>query len=199
MKAYNDNNTYKLPTKTVRTYYKYQYNDWTQPTLTANGSMGGSSFAVICDNAESSYPIYKAFDDNASTFSSINIGQPCEIIIYNPNPLRITNFEITNRMEHNLAITGYTIYGSTNNSNWVEIVSGTNKLTSSGAVWNIDMSENQTAYKYYKIAVTSATTDGGNFQVAEINITAQEQIAVKASESDYDTYEDKLIYYGIGD
>lgn len=199
MKAYKDNNTYKLLTKTFRTYYKYQYNDWTQPKLTANGNMGGSSFAVICDNAESSYPIYKIFDSDISTFSSIELTQPCEIVIYNQNPLIITNFEITNRSEHNLAITGYTIYGSTNNSNWVEIVSGTNELTSSGVVWNIEMPENPTAYKYYKIAVTSANTNDGNFQVAEIAITAQEQIAVKASESDYDTYEDKIIYYGIGD
>ena len=199
MKVYKDNNTYKLPTKTVRTYYKYQYNDWTQPILTANGSMGGSSFAVICDNAESSYPIYKIFDSDISTFSSIELTQPCEIVIYNQNPLIITNFEITNRTGYKLAITGYTIYGLKDNSNWVEIVSGINELTSGGSVWNIDMSANSTAYKYYKIAVTSATTDGGNFQIAEIAITAQEQIAVKASESDYDTYEDKLIYYGIGD
>lgn len=199
MKAYKDNNIYKLPTKTVRTYYKYQYNDWSQPKLTADGVIGGNSFAVTCDNTESSYPIYKAFDGDISTFSSIELTQPCEIIIYNQNPLIITNFEITNRTGYKLAITGYTIYGLKDNSNWVEIVSGTNELTSGGAVWNIDMSENQTAYKYYKIAVTSANTSGGDFQVAEIAITAKEQIAVKASESDYDTYEDKLIYYGIGD
>ncbi len=171
----------------IKKYYKYEYEDWTQPILTANGAMGGNSFAVACDIAESSYPAYKAFNGSASDFCSLSLGN---IDIYNPTKLNVTQIAIANRSDGDNSITGYTIYGSNDYSSWTSILTGTNDVISSGSNWNIDLSSNSNSYKFYRLAVTSANLSKEHLQVAEIALKAQEEKIVEVTaDDDYDYYE----------
>lgn len=91
--------TYKLPVQNVTKYYKYTYTPFTQPTLTSNGTIGGSSFAVNAvyagyNRGASSSQAYEAFRPNTG-----NIWFYCDewkssvaIQMYFPQPMNITNF-----------------------------------------------------------------------------------------------------------
>lgn len=169
------------------------YQDWQQPILTANGTLGGDEFAVYCDKASSSYPIYKAFDGSSSNFT--DIAHPdSNVVIYNPKPLKVTTIKIANRSDVEVtAVTGYTIYGSNDNSSWEELVSGTNDITSKGSVWDIDLSSNTKGFKYYKIDITSAYISTGTYQIAEITLIAQKLKAIGGTIEDADYHTDKVI------
>lgn len=82
-------------------YYKYVYNEWTQPTLTSNGNFGGDSMATSISYGshvyDGGYNAYLAFSPNTSimwvyadewqTWGAIDF--------YLPKPTRITNIQIT--------------------------------------------------------------------------------------------------------
>lgn len=87
-------------TDTTREYYKYQDVDWTQPTLTSNGTMGGSSMAVSI--------VWNGYNYNYGTPYTIfvpNNGQAgfyCDewkssmyVNIYIPVPLKLTSISFS--------------------------------------------------------------------------------------------------------
>ena len=164
-------------------YWKYEYQDWTQPVLTANGTMGGSSFAVRGENV-SSYPAYYAYDGNASTFLQLYSNSVNETFFYNSNPLKISKIDFVYYSD--TWITSGEVYGCNDDKNYVLLTSFSHS-TNSGSV---DVN-NEVGYKYFKIKVISANGgDGrGNKLIADIysiNITAQEQYTVPATKNDYD-------------
>lgn len=136
-----------------KTYGVAPETTFSQPVLSANGTLGGSSFAVIASSDFSvSYLEYMACDSTTST-SWLGSGKTSEyFIFYNPNALKVSNLNIRNRADYSYAITSYTILGSNNNSNWVTLTSGTNTNTAANGVWDIAIpSGNRDFYKYYKI------------------------------------------------
>lgn len=193
MKAYKDNNTYKLPTKTVRTYYKHV--DWTQPVLTASNTLGGDSFACSQSNLYDKEYGYLAFDSSTST-QWTNNGNTGSLTFYNPKPLNVTKLTVMNctNSTYTRPISSGKLLGSNDNSSWQNIITFTNSNTTAGSTWDIDLSSNTKCYKYYKLDVVG---DGSYARIAELTITAQQ--VIKSTKLDHDFYEDKLIYYGIGD
>lgn len=155
--------------------------NFTQPTLSANGTLGGDSFAVYASNNHENYPIWQAFDGNSSTNwltdSALSSQFPVSVILYNPVAIKVTNIALTNRTSYATYATAGNVYGSNDNSTYTLISSFTNtSATTAGATWNIDLSSNSEHYKYYKIEFTSATfSNSGNFGLAEVNITATYQ------------------------
>ena len=178
-----------------RTYYKYEYRDFVQPILTANGTLGGKSFAVAVDSRYDDYSAYKALDGNTSTSWQSNgtTSAGTYFKMYNPNPLNITKIVWSGTPKYG-TITAGIVYGSNDDIDYVELATFSGGTTSGGTM---DLSNNTNYYKYYKITPTTWTDNSGTYTNgwAELTITAQEQIAVESTSSDYNYYTDRLLSY----
>jgi hypothetical protein len=127
---------------------------WVQPVLTANGVLGGNTFAVSANGEASNTPAYKMFDNDNSTYWYGATNGKGYVTLYNPTPLNIVNLKITNSqwVEDNIA-TGE-ILVSNNGTDWAKILTFTGN-TASNATWEIDLNTNGGFYKYYKINILS--------------------------------------------
>lgn len=160
--------------------------NFVQPILTANGTLGGSDFAVASSYYRD-YPQYHSgeayylFDDAQYTNLSFNGGTfPCSVTIYNPNPLNITQLVLrswTQGTRNDQWKNGY-VYGSNDNSTWTELTSYTNNNGSLGYLFTIDLSSNTNYYTYYKITVTSSNNQT---MCENIAITATEQVTISSA------------------
>lgn len=181
--------------KIVRKYYKTVpavTQTFVQPTLTANGTMGGDSFACSA-NAEtpaSNAPMvaaYRVFDNDDTTYwrSGTSTGW---IAFYNPNRLKVQ--KINWLPFHSYPKTG-TVQGSNDGSSWEDLCSFT---ASSLSAFDINVNS-QNYYKYHRINITSVNKDV--IHAYELKITATEmtspehEIEVGASD-EYDRYEDVI-------
>ena len=158
---------------------------WTQPALSANGTMGGNSFAVSSNRTQySACDVYGAFDgstvDDNKLFHTEQGVTTGYIDIYNPIPLNITNFTIWNQGNANRASSAGVIYGSDNGSDWIQITTYTNSVQTASGTWDIDLSSNTKYYKYYRIESASGGSDS-YWTIKEIKITATQQLGVKHS------------------
>lgn len=159
---------------------------WSQPTLSANGTIGGSSMAVASSRQPytSNTDVWKAFDGDASTASSSwypagtgSSGIPIILTIYIPTAIRITNFMFTNGSNSNTAPNALTIYGSDNNSSYTQLKTYTNTNQTASSTWNVSLSGyNNGYYKYYQIKFTqwNGASVGGR-RIKEIDITAKKR------------------------
>ena len=161
---------------------KVRGKSWTQPILSANGTMGGSSFAVEANSEYSStYAAWKAFDgikNSNSNYWHASAADPVPgwLTFYNPEKLNVTNIALTNYTYSGLGVpTSGTIYGSDDNSTWTELKTWTNSNVTAGATWNIDLSSNTSFYKYHKIYMAT-DNDNDRLTLAEVEITATEYI-----------------------
>lgn len=127
--------------------------EFTQPTLSANGTMGGSSFAVTADNeTNGNNPAYLVFDNNSDTYwRGANV--PGYIEFYNPAPINVT--ALTWGFFYSYPTSG-NVQGSNDYSDWTTITEFTNDSDSD---FTIDMSENTNSYKYYRINVLAVNMD----------------------------------------
>ena len=167
-------------------YYKYVYQDWTQPVLTENGVLGGDSFACDQSTVRGNYYAYQAFDNMGSTtmWHSTN-SIPAWISWYNPTPLKITNVNVTNRSSDGSYPKAYQLQYSDDNSTWTTTVSG-NGTGGDSVSWDIPVTLD-TYHKYWRLYVISASgSNSGYVSIGEIVITAQERLTVVGTESDYD-------------
>ena len=188
-----DNNKLYNLVKRHRKYYKYDERVFEQPVLTANGTLGGDSFAVASNVVQySGHDVFKLFNnDTAYGFHSLQGTVTGYIDLYDPNPLKITNILVNNQNaggSANRASTAGTIYGSNNGSDWELITSYTNTVQGINAQWNIDLSSNNKYYKYYRLESTACGT-GGYWTIGEITLTAQEKVAVEINVGGEDVWE----------
>lgn len=136
---------------------------FTQPTLSADGTLGGSNFAVYASTSQATTPAWQGSDNNSSTDWSVgDIASGYFYTWYNPNALKLSAINITNRSAGTYAITGYTVYGSSDNTNWTTLKSGTNSTTATGASWSITL-PNTDFYKYTKLYVSASNTNYAGF------------------------------------
>lgn len=126
---------------------------FSQPTLSANGTMGGSSFAVTADHeTNGNNPAYYVFDGNDSTYwRGGNV--PGYIEFYNPAPIKVT--ALTWGFFYSYPTSG-NVQGSNNHSDWTTITEFTNDTDSD---FTISMSGNTNSYKYYRINVSAVNMD----------------------------------------
>lgn len=141
---------------------------FSQPTLSADGTLGGSSFAVYLSNIWASEYAYHAFDNNSSTIMATTSGS--YLTIYNPAALKASSLTITNGgSQGQYAIQGYTLYGSNDNSTFTTLTSGTNTNLTNASTWTIDIpSISQGYYQYYKLVVANST---GYINEAQITVS----------------------------
>lgn len=189
--------SYNLEKRVSRDYYKYQYNSWTTPTLTANGTLGGTSYAVTSANQYSSEAAYKAFDKNNSTQYTTN-GNTGTLTFYSPLPLNVTKIKIRNGYASGYIrpISSIGVYGSNDNTTYIKLrnidYTNTNKTVSSE--WEFSLDSYTGGYKYIRF---NTTGDGSYARITEMTITATSVEIINGTESDYDYYIDTNKTYGL--
>jgi len=139
--------------------YYYTKETFIQPTLSANGTIGGDSFAV----GGSPTNVYKAFDNDTSTyFSFITGGIQNVIVIYNPVPIKISDisflYDADPRVSSILSF-GLTIEGSNKSSSNYSFLTYSDTYYS-GNSQKLKNFETTEYYKYFRITwnIYSATT-----------------------------------------
>lgn len=170
-------------------YYKCTTTSWTQPTLSANGTVGGTSYACRSKASLTDYPTYKAFDsDKTSTFwasSTASIGNWIEF--YSPVELIVSKIAITNRKESMSDTFGVGIVqGSMDGTNYYDLKTFKNTTATPSATWNITIEKRRPAKNIRILCSTRAGTNG-DIVIANMAITAQQVTAtVESTADDYD-------------
>ena len=197
---------FALPIKVERSYWKYKYIPWENPTLSANGTMGGSEYA--CSANTTTGAAWQAFDNNTSTIAGVywgTGGRPTlNLILYCPNPVKVTEAKlwwISDPAQSSSCFSSIYCYGSNDNENWVQIGQVPDQCGLAGHWTTIDCSSNTEYYHYYKFTSTQsvgASYEDSNY-FGEIKYTGTERIVEPATESDYDYYIDTPIIKAFGD
>ena len=140
---------------------------WVQPILTANGTIGGNSFAVYASGDTNAY---RAFDSSASTYWSVFSVVP--LIIYNPQALLISEltfyYTSKNYSLAGMGTSGYSVQGSNNNSTYSSI-SFSETPSSNNTISTLTLNHS-IYYKYYKITLNADYAWGGNQQARLKNV-----------------------------
>lgn len=162
-----------------------------QPILSANGTLGGNSFAVSASSAQSGYEAWKGFDNDSSTYWSVASGQSSGYyIIYNPAPINVTSVLWENYHASGYQIDALTVYGSNDNSIWTEINS---TLSENVNYVQIITLANNDYYKYYKFDIPSGAGYANLVQMA-ITATYQQTAIFFCSEADW---QQSVTDYGV--
>lgn len=150
--------------------------EFIQPTLTANGTIGGTSFAVGSSDAYGQELAYRAFDGIVTNQWSSNNTVPARLRWYNPKPLFISKLTVTNRNGSGSIIKNYDIQYADlgDDTDWVTLQSGTNTNTQYGGQWDITINHDQ-PHKHWRIIAQSVHSIGwaGSVSVAELKITGR--------------------------
>ena len=155
LEEYNDVNTVQ---RTVGVISK-----WVQPTLTENGIMGGDSFA--CSANASTGSIFNAF--NIGNTSNVHYATiPAVITFYNPVPICVKRISWT-VYDTNRNPIDYTVQGSHDNISYDDIIVNQTALAGSNTLMNL--TNNNTYYKYYRITVNTFNTGVGNLRTLVID------------------------------
>lgn len=178
-----------------RSYYKrayYKKTPWAQPTLSADGSMGGASFAASASAATN--PAYYAFDSKPSTYWRSGTASGW-IQFYNPIPLLVSNIRWGYFYSYP---TAGTVQGSNDGIAWDTVASWNNSIAGD---FDIQVGSDA-AYRYYRVNITGVNKDV--IHCYQLNITAEEiaegaaddydyYVDEPATEDDYDYYVDKRV------
>lgn len=145
---------------------------WVQPILTADGTLGGNSFAVYSNNVLAiGYEAYRGMDGNANSFFSSS-GTNFSYIWYNPIALKVSQIVLGISGNSIGTPSNGTLYGSNDNATWTNLnnnVAINTPITYATTITVIP--ENQDYYKYYKF-VTTCDYGGANAEIREVNFTA---------------------------
>ena len=202
MQTIQDNNAYKAVNVVNRHYWKREETEesWTQPTLSANGTIGGSSFACAASSKNaSSVDAWYAFNkvtDNG-WMSAQNQQNNSWLEWYNPKPLKITKIVFTTGVYiygDSAVAKNYKVQASDDNAIWVDIKTG---ATSSGVITTITENINiNQAYKYWRIFVVDVWNNNNGVAIDNVTITAVtvEETIVPATADDYDFYTEEEFY-----
>jgi hypothetical protein len=171
--------------KTIPNYWKYVQTKSTfpNPTLSSNGTLGGSSFAVSAASQHQGYAPWKAFADGWDVIWHSAGGLPCWYIFYNPVPLQISYVQILNDPE--VGCGGGQFQGSNDGSNWNYICDFSCPV-GAGGTWGFSPN-NSTPYKYFRFWFTSSWYSSF-IVIRRITLTSQSVVTtvVEGTESDYD-------------
>ena len=188
-------------------YYKYVNTPFIQPTLNANRTVGGNSFACYYSSTYSpgstNHEGYHAFDKNLATYWHSAGGMPQWLGFYNPDPIKVTKLTITNPNANNQNVTAGKVYASNDNNDWTDLGDWTCPNNQAYAKWDINLSSNTNAYKYYRIYVTACNYYHSGYHayyavITEVEITATQTSLVESTSSDYDIEVEGNAFYTMG-
>ena len=133
---------------------------WEQPTLTENGIMGGTTFAVAASS--------NVWEDSAHAWNAFN-GQLWHgnnsatqwLSWYFPEPMILESVMIQNRWSSGTDVcapTKYTIQASLDNSTWYDLTDLISNPCVEGGIWHPEIvipEYNRIPFKYYRIYITA--------------------------------------------
>lgn len=136
---------------------EFVYKPWTQPVLSANGTMGGDSFAVSATSSYSTRQPYMAFDGNRATKWGIDNSSATEsLIFYNPVPLKVKKITQTISSDYPSEDYGiYSLYGSYSGQDgtWLLIADAQSVVANTEVEYIVS---NPRAFSYYKIEISGS-------------------------------------------
>ena len=148
---------------------------WIQPILTANGTLGGNTFAVAASTElRAGYEAFQAFranDDDSYWHSASQTDKLWYLIFYNPTALKVSKIDL--RIYSTSYIpSGGKLQGSNNGTSWIDVCSFTNTTTINQCdQFSIEATSNTTFYKYYRILFTGCNHPN-YVNITEVNIWA---------------------------
>lgn len=200
MKTVKDGNLYKAVKQVERQYWKREETEqpWTQPVLSANGTIGGDSFACAASSELSGCPAWRAFDNSTYLWTSAQNQQNNSWLEwYNPKKINITTLKFWTGGDYGMGvIKNFKIQASNDNSTWVDIETGaTSSNTKVTITKNININQ---GYKYWRIFVID-TWDNAFAGIDDVVITATQLIEtiVSGTAEDYDFYTEETVYKGV--
>ena len=153
------------------TIVSYTEQSWTRPNLTANGTLGGDSFAVDATADSDKYLAYKAVDGNDNTYYyKSNISRNVKFTIYNPVPLKISKMSFKYSPNNMYPLSNVGLAGSVDG---IEYTTITSSYVYSSSILTVT---NPTAYNYYKMVLTPWSNRYPIIGIADLSITATEVI-----------------------
>ena len=169
---------------------------FTQPTLSTNGTIGGSSFAVKGSSEQTGYGRYawKAVDGNTSTFWGSSVSNQGWLEIYNPNPLNITSVSWQN-YNASYRPTTMRIYGG-NTEESLQVLMDFSNFSTSSATTTINMSSNTGYYKIYRFETLGQAYSNTSLTCVELSITATEQIGAESKTAE-EVWQETVGTYGV--
>ena len=154
--------------------------DWVQPTITSNGTMGGSTFACYSNTANTSYPAFYSFDNNEYTNMRLEVGR--YLIFYNPTQLKVSSFTCIIARHGNVSgnqcvATNISVAACNDNLSYVDIANPTFS-GSTGAGTTITYSVNSPDYyNYYKLTINNTNVYDFRFDTMSITATYKTSVA----------------------
>ena len=156
---------------------------YTTPKLSANGIMGGNSFAVNQSSyIDSTRLAWRAFDQSNTSgeldcWCSRHNESPTWIEWYTPTEVYIDTISITNRISLEgydaFSPKNYQVQTSIDGVSWTTIYSGTNTNNTLGGTWQIDLtSVEDRSSKYWRLYVTSNNGNDIYTVIGEITLNA---------------------------
>lgn len=170
----------------------YKWTPWMQPVLTANGSIGGSSFAVQASSEiNTARKAWHALDglvgsaDGESYIWHSASGVSSQwYTMYFPTAVKVVSIRIQNSLySTHGAVTSGTVVVSNDNTSWHILKSWTNSVIKGGSTWFINLDSNTEVYNYYRIVFSTGTSK--YVVISELELTAYYAEIATASDYDY--------------
>lgn len=136
--------------------------------MTGFGNLGGNAFACAESQSYSGYYGWHLFNDDTTLWAT-NVGHAGYIIFYNPDALKVSSITNRNYQAAYISTSGY-VYGSHNGSNWTQLCSYTNNVTSSKSTWRINVNS-RAFYKYHKVTYNAGSGTYVQNEYMAINAT----------------------------
>lgn len=178
-------------------YKKYSYTSWAQPVLSANGTVGGSSYAARASSTYSGHDPWKAFngtnnnEDDCWEAATRDTSQWLEF--YSPDTLEISKIKFTNRRNNYITVFNpILITGSMDGSSYFTIGQITPPDANSDSQYTFYVPSAMDKHcKYIRFQTTSDGTLIGNTSArpnfGRIEFTAQKVTGTTAgTSSNYD-------------
>lgn len=168
----------KTKAYTIMKRVKRYWRAWQQPVLTANGTMGGDSFAVSSNvNSTSGRELWKAFDGNSNNddrWQSVSTNGTVTFDFYNPQPLKLHSLVLNyGNGESYYYPKEVIIQGSDDGNSWNDLTTLTNNAYA--ASFNIQVNSSY-GYKYHRLKFVSFNgynSDNMYVLIRELIITAK--------------------------
>lgn len=134
-------------------YIRSERDNTLNPTLTANGTMGGDSYA--CASSDSNVTAYNAFNSNDNVYINPTVAtdlSPVWLTYYTPTAIKPKSFTIVNDDTLN-NIKNAVFEGSTDNTNWDTLYTITNRGQAKNLVERYYVNTDG-KYNYFRLNIT---------------------------------------------
>lgn len=156
-----------IKSRRKRYYKNYRINNVFTPTLTANGTMGGDTWACQADSEyNTTYVAYNVFR-SSSYWRSASAVSGHYLAWYSPTAYGLDGLTITNYSNSNGRPTSYDIQVSDDGTTWTTVKTGTSNAGVSTS-WDIDLTDVTNLSKYWRFYINSVVS-GNYVYLSKIN------------------------------